>query len=132
MAETKVKGYTVRGYFAESPLIPLYRVTDSGKEAIIRFEMPEHGDTIQLLISSRSDSSGSAALAVLPGDLAPAGGGCTLAVNAEELNVYMLTTKEVMNADGSFRIKLTTDDTGGLAAFGLYIAATAHVPVKNN
>jgi len=132
MAETKVKGYTVRGYFAESPLIPLYHVTDSGKEATIRFEMPEHGDTIQLLISSRSDSSGSAALAVLPGDLAPAGSGCTLAVNAEELNVYMLTTKEVMNADGSFRIKLTTGDTGGLAAFGLYIAATAHVPVKNN
>ncbi len=132
MAETKVKGYTVRGYFAESPLIPLYHVNDSGKEAIIRFDMPEHGDTIQLIISSRSDSGGSAALEILPGDLAPAGRGCTLAVNAEELNVYMLTTKEIMNADGSFRIKLTTGDTGGLASYGLYIAATAHVPVKNN
>ncbi len=132
MAETKVDGYTVRGYFEQSPIIPLYHVTNSGKEATFRFNMPEHGDTIQLIISSRTDSNGSVTLGILPGDLAPAGSGYTLPVNAEELNVYMLTTGEVMNADGSFCIKLTTADTNGLTAFGLYLAATAHVPVKNN
>ena len=132
MAETKVDGYTVRGYFEQSPIIPLYHVTNSGKEATFRFNMPEHGDTIQLIISSRTDSNGSVTLGILPGALAPAGSGSTLPVNAEELNVYMLTTGEVMNADGSFCIKLTTADTNGLTAFGLYLAATAHVPVKNN
>lgn len=35
MAETKVDGYTVRGYFEQSPIIPLYHVTNSGKESRI-------------------------------------------------------------------------------------------------